>query len=293
MDNSPAELGSFIGDIKKVLDEVKDISKNVARLPAQIADVPADSFRLFTDVRDAFDKAHVIRDRLDSAVTAAEGALGGLLDVIEKAGEDLLRWVGNAQDVATFRSQLRTFFDDLFEVPANAAKVNLPGLVGDLVDLPLRLDALAIPFEQTVVNDIIDVLPAELLYLIHLGVEHSNDWYELPGRLNDRLQGLSELAPVNLSAPAVAEGLNGNQRALIGVSAASTLCKALADLIQGAQGFASRDTSVGLDVLGEGIASTIGANPMFTTLELFRVFLVLLVDVFGHVLTVLAALAIK
>lgn len=291
MNTMPTEPDSFISDIRKVLDEVKRISDAVGRLPDQIAEIPKDSFRLFTDVRDAFGKTHAIRARLETVLTDSEDVIGGVLDVLEKAGQDAINWIGNESKVNAFRNNLQTFFDQLFEVPVNAGRLNLPALVDDLIELPIALDKLALPFEQSIANDIIRALPAELLYLIHLGVEHAGDWYELPGRLNKQLQTLSTMATVAGSA-APESGSDANKRALIGVSSASVFCKLIADLLDGAQGFTSRDSSVGIDILGEGLSGTISANPLFSLLQVFKVIFVVLTDIFNYVLTVLAAVAL-
>ena len=286
----PADPASFIGDIRKVLDEVKRIADTVGGLPGQIADVPKESFKLFTDVRDAFDKTHAIRGRLEMVLTDVEDVVGGVLDVLEKAGEDVVKWVGNPTTVRVFRSNLQTFIDQLFLVPVNAGRVNLPALINDVISVPLALDKLTVPFEQSIANDIINALPAELLYVIHLGVEHAGDWSELPGRLNAQLQSLSSMAEAAAAAPE--RGSGANRRALIGVGTASFLCRVIADLIDGAQGFTSRDLSLDVTILGEGTGGTISSSPLFNILQVFKVIFVVLADIFNYVVTVLAAVAI-
>ena len=86
METNPVIPESFIGDIRKVADEVKRLSEGVACLPGDIAKIPAESFALFTQLRDEFDKAHVIRNRLLQALEDAERIVGGVLDAVEKAG---------------------------------------------------------------------------------------------------------------------------------------------------------------------------------------------------------------
>ncbi|MEZ5441172.1 MAG: hypothetical protein R3F15_06755 [Lysobacterales bacterium] len=290
METNPVIPESFIGDIRKVADEVKRLSEGVACLPGDIAKIPAESFALFTQLRDEFDKAHVIRNRLLQALEDAERIVGGVLDAVEKAGEDLLSWVDNNAAVAMFRNNLQTFFDQSFEIPASAGKVKLPGLVGDLVALPLAIDRLAIPFEQDILNAIIQNLPAELLYPIHLGLEHAGDWYELPGRLNAQLQTLAEMSD---SAADGEASLPSNELKIVVVASAIGLCNVINHLLEGVQAFTSRDTTVGVDIVGEGFSTTVGTNPVFLTMQLIRTVLQLIVDVLTALLAVLAAQVIK
>ncbi|MCB1589753.1 MAG: hypothetical protein KDI56_12685, partial [Xanthomonadales bacterium] len=254
--------------------------------PGDIAKIPAESFALFTQLRDEFDKAHAIRNRLVQALEDADRTINGVLDMVEKVGDDFLNWVSDTAAVATFRKNLQTFVDQGFEIPANVARINVPGLIGTVVTLPLSLDRLAIPFEQAVFNAVIQNLPAELLYPIHLGVEHAGNWFEIPGELNARLQMLAERS--NL-LPEQRLGQPTNELELKIISSVLFACNVMNHLLEGVQAFSSRDTTVGIDVVGEGFAATFGANPLYLLIQLFRTLLQVIVDVMTYFLTVLAA----